>query len=331
MVKSYRQENNDFSYLAENIEDYAIILLDENGIVEDWNRGAQNIKGYLADEIIGKSFTIFYPEEDRHKEAPEKLLAQAVKNGKAKTEGWRVRKDGTRFWASTSITVIHNEQKEIDGFIKITRDLSERKKSEELLLQKNAMLMEAERAAKMCSWTWDILTDTFGWSEAACAIFNIRLDYTLNYEKFLRTVHDDDKEYVREMVDKMLLSKEFKEFTFRIVTSEKQVKDVNVIGKVMLSEDGHAARATGSLQDITEKNNYIRHIEEKNRKLEEIAQIQSHNVRSQIANILGVCEIFDFDNVNEAEKTGLVKELGVATKKLDQITRDIVRKTYESK
>ncbi|PQJ09860.1 hypothetical protein CJD36_018215 [Flavipsychrobacter stenotrophus] len=329
MVDHYRKGDYSFSHFAENIEDYAIILLNADGIVEDWNKGAENIKGYNATEIIGENFNVFYTAEDRKNKVPEYLLDLAKKNGKVKTEGWRVRKDSTKFWGSISITVTKNDHEQVDGFIKITRDLSERKKSEDLLKQKNAMLLEAERAARMCSWTWDLESDIFGWSESAFDIFNINLDYRLNYEKFIRVIYSEDRAFVKQTVGDILRTKQFKEFSFRILAANKKVKDVTCIAKITFDEEGVPLRAIGTLQDVTEKHNYIRHIEAKNRKLEEIAQMQSHSVRSHIANILGVCEIFDFDNVNENEKTELVKELGEATKKLDNITRDIVMKTYE--
>ncbi len=329
MVDHYRKGDYSFSHFAENIEDYAIVLLNADGIVEDWNKGAENIKGYAAGEIIGTHFSVFYTQEDIKNNTPQQFLEQARKNGKAKSEGWRVRKDGTKFWGGISITVTKNDKEQIDGYIKIIRDLSERKKSEDLLKQKNAMLLEAERAARMCSWTWDLESDIFGWSESAFDIFNINLDYQLNYEKFIRIVYEEDRAYVKQTVTDILRTKQFKEFTFRIIAAGKKLKDVACIAKITFDEEGIPVRAIGTLQDVTEKNNYIRHIEEKNQKLEEIAQMQSHSVRSHIANILGVCEIFDFENVNEAEKTDLIKELGEATKKLDNIIRDIVMKTYE--
>jgi len=119
--------------MIDEVQDYAIILLDKNGTVLNWNRGAEKIKGYTANEIIGKSFTIFYPEEDRKNNVPQKILQEAVQNNRASQEGWRIRKDGTRFWGSTVITALHNKENELIGFSKVTRDLTERKMAEETL------------------------------------------------------------------------------------------------------------------------------------------------------------------------------------------------------
>ena len=122
------------------IQDHAILLLDRNGTILNWNKGAESIKGYPAREAIGKNFRVFYPAEDQQNHLPEKLIDQAIRSGKAAHEGWRVRKDGSYFWGSVVITALHNEDGSVIGFSKVTRDLTERKFSEDLLRQKNKEL-----------------------------------------------------------------------------------------------------------------------------------------------------------------------------------------------
>jgi PAS domain S-box-containing protein len=122
------------------VEDYAIVLLDNNGIILNWNVGAEKIKGYTEEEIVGHNFRIFYLPQDQESGLPEKLIQQAVVQGKAVHEGWRVRKDGTRFWGSIVITALHNNKNEIIGFTKVTRDLSERKIAEDRIRQYAAEL-----------------------------------------------------------------------------------------------------------------------------------------------------------------------------------------------
>jgi PAS domain S-box-containing protein len=119
-----------FNQMVEEIEDYAIVLLDENGNIENWNKGAEILKGYTADEIIGKNFRLFYGAEDQRKQLPERLIAAAAKNGVAKNEGWRVKKDGSRFWGSIVITAIHNVQREVIGYAKVTRQVKEKWRQE---------------------------------------------------------------------------------------------------------------------------------------------------------------------------------------------------------
>lgn len=123
------------------IEDYAILMMDPSGNILNWNRGAEKIKGYKADEIIGKNFRLFYTEKDRLEGLPDRLIAEAQKNNRAQHEGWRVRKDGSKFWGSVVITALHDDHGAIIGFSKVTRDLTERKESEEAVRQ-HAMALE---------------------------------------------------------------------------------------------------------------------------------------------------------------------------------------------
>lgn len=113
------------------VEDYAIILLNSKGNIQNWNKGAQKIKGYEAREVIGKNFSLFYTRQDRDSGLPEKNLAEARETGKGVYEGWRVRKDGNTFWGTIVITSLHNDRGEIIGFTKITRDITEKRKAEE--------------------------------------------------------------------------------------------------------------------------------------------------------------------------------------------------------
>jgi PAS domain S-box-containing protein len=109
--------------MVEEVQDYAIILLDVDGTVLSWNKGVEKIKGYKQDEIIGQNFSIFYLPSDRQEQLPQRLLEQAIKEGRAKHIGRRVRKDGTLFWGSVLITALHDEQNNVVGFTKLTREL----------------------------------------------------------------------------------------------------------------------------------------------------------------------------------------------------------------
>lgn len=116
-----------YRMLIEAITDYAIYMLDPAGIVTGWNPGAERFKGYRASEILGKHFSIFYTEDERFAGIPQLALATAADAGRFEREGWRVRKDGRRFWASVIIDAIRSSTGELVGFAKITRDLTERK------------------------------------------------------------------------------------------------------------------------------------------------------------------------------------------------------------
>jgi PAS domain S-box-containing protein len=122
-----------FRLLVEGVIDYAIYMLDPSGIVSNWNKGAQRMKGYSANEIIGQHFSRFYTKEDRDSGLPMRILERALKDGRFEGEGWRVRKDGTRFWASIVIDPIRQENGDLLGFAKVTRDITERQAAHEAL------------------------------------------------------------------------------------------------------------------------------------------------------------------------------------------------------
>lgn len=120
-----------FRMLVQGVTDYAIYMLDPQGCITNWNAGAALIKGYAADEIIGKHYSTFYTEEDRQRGEPQRALEMALRNNGFHNEAWRVRKDGTLFWASVVIDPIYDENGNLLGFAKITRDITERKRGEE--------------------------------------------------------------------------------------------------------------------------------------------------------------------------------------------------------
>src|SRR3954453_5475978 len=132
-IKDSRSEQ--LALLVESVQDYAIFMLDPEGIVVTWNRGAERIKGYRADEIIGRHFSTFYTPEAIARDHPAYELEIAVQVGRFEEEGWRVRKDGSFFWANVVITALRDKSGTLRGFGKVTRDLTNRRESEESLRQ----------------------------------------------------------------------------------------------------------------------------------------------------------------------------------------------------
>jgi PAS domain S-box-containing protein len=132
-----------FQLLVESVKDYAIFLLNKDGIIESWNEGAERIKGYSAQEVIGKSFSIFYMPEDIKRRHPEYELEKATQEGRYEEEGWRLRKNGTKFWANVVITALRDTSGKLIGFAKVTKDLSDKKSAEDKLK------LSEERARRM--------------------------------------------------------------------------------------------------------------------------------------------------------------------------------------
>ena len=131
-----------FRLLVESVKDYAIVMLDPTGHIVTWNSGAERIKGWSAEEIVGKHFSVFYPAESAQRGFPEQELKQAARDGRFEDEGWRVRKDGTKFWANAVITALRAPDGTLRGYSKVTRDLTERKQAEERIQQQSKEIME---------------------------------------------------------------------------------------------------------------------------------------------------------------------------------------------
>ena len=148
--EALRASEESFRLLVQGVRDYAIFMLDPAGRIMTWNEGAERIKGYRPQEIIGQSFSKFYLPEDVASGKPERELEIAVSTGKYEEEGWRIRRDGTKMWASVLITALRNPSGELIGFAKVTRDLTERRAAEQRTLA-DARRMAAEEAARQAA------------------------------------------------------------------------------------------------------------------------------------------------------------------------------------
>ncbi|MGO7870094.1 PAS domain S-box protein [Rhizobium leguminosarum] len=157
--KAIRQSEEQFRRLVQGVSDYAIYMLDPEGNVSSWNFGAERIKGYRPQEIIGRHFSTFYTPEDREAGVPETALGIARAEGRFEREGWRVRKDGTRFWASVVIDAIRDEEGDVLGFAKITRDITEKMETQRALEQAREELFQSQKMEAIGQLTGGIAHD----------------------------------------------------------------------------------------------------------------------------------------------------------------------------
>ena len=148
-----------FRTLVQGVKDYALYMLDPDGKVSNWNSGAEAIKGYKAEEIVGQHFSRFYTEEDRANGEPQRALQTALTEGKYEKEAWRLRKDGTRFWANVVIDPIHDEEGQLVGFAKITRDVTERRRASEELEEARAALFQSQKLQALGELTGGVAHD----------------------------------------------------------------------------------------------------------------------------------------------------------------------------
>ncbi len=158
-IEALSQSERQFRSLVDGVIDYAFIMLTPEGIVSSWNAGAQRIKGYSADEIMGRHFSEFYTETDRARGLPSRALAIAAATGKFEAEAWRVRKDGSQFWANVVIDAIHDEKGRLIGFAKITRDATERRNAQEALERAQQQLAQSQKMEALGQLTGGVAHD----------------------------------------------------------------------------------------------------------------------------------------------------------------------------
>lgn len=305
-----------FRLMVEAVEDYAIFLIDPSGKVISWNSGAERIKGYSAEEIVNKHFSEFYTFEDRVQGKPAYALEVAKSVGKYSEEGWRIRKDGSHFWASVLITPIFEEGR-LFGFAKVTRDLTEQKRIEKALLDSQAELesrVSARTAALEAAcdelrrnrqqnetivnaisaviWRWDLATSSYqsipSWHEY------VGLDEdSVRGWNWVIALHPDDRDRVDRLFRETLESGERFETEYRILRNHGDYRHISVRGMPLLNSEGDTDEWVGICVDITDHKNLeeqLRHAQ----KIEAVGQLAggvAHDFNNILTVILGYGEL----------------------------------------
>ena len=245
-----------YRLLVEAVTDYAIYMLDPNGIISSWNAGAQRFKGYEPAEIIGQHFSRFYTDEDREAGLPERALETAAREGKFEGEGWRVRKDGTRFWANTAIDPIRDPSGNLVGFAKITRDLTQRRQAD------LALRRSEEQFRLLVQGVTDYaiyLLDTEGritsWNAGAQRIKGYRPEEIIG-QHFSRFYTDEDRaaDAPKKALETSLREGRFEKEGWRVRKDGERFW-ANIIIDPIRNDDGNLIGFAKVTRDITERRN----------------------------------------------------------------------------
>ena len=265
-----REKDEQLRLLVNGVKDYAILMLDPEGRVASWNQGAERIKGYKANEIIGRHFSCFYPPEDLQNGKPERELQKAIAEGHYAEEGWRIRKDGSRFWAHVVITALRDNTGKLRGFSKVTRDVTEQRRAEELLRESEQRLTLASTSGEVGVWDLDLIADQ-AWR-------SLQHDRIFGYESLLPNwgvavfsdhVFPEDRELVQRRFEEAFQNGHL-EFECRIIRADQAMRWISAKGEAVRNEQGQPIRMMGVITDVTERKRaeeVLRDSEERHRKL----------------------------------------------------------------
>lgn len=243
-----------FRLLVDAIKDYAIHMLDTRGRVSSWNEGAHRLWGYTADEIVGSDFSVFYTPEDLAARMPDRSLRIAESKGRFASEGWRVRKDGSRFWAEVLITPMRSTTGSITGYARVTRDLTEKKMVEDSLRETQARLLAAQDIARMGTWSWDLREDHVEVSDNWLNILRLPLDSRrMALDRWMELIHPEDRDYVLEAGQRGIAAGTPYYVKFRMTRGDGSVCHVNAWGRPHVDAGHRVTRVSGVSQDITDQ------------------------------------------------------------------------------
>ncbi|HZD01399.1 MAG TPA: SpoIIE family protein phosphatase [Actinomycetes bacterium] len=266
----------EFRLLVDGVKDYAIFLLDRNGHVMTWNAGAERIKQYAADEILGEHFSCFYGPEERAAGLPARALETAARDGRFEEYGWRVRKDGSRFYAHVTITSLFDEQGQLHGFAKVTQDVTAQRETENMLREREQQLAEAQAIAQLGSFEWDVAAGRVTWSPELCRIYGLEpRTFTSTLHEFVKWVHPDDRAHVLGTMRRVTGRGASFRVEQRVVRSNGEVRYLESQGRVIRDHQGRPQRVIGICQDITEQRESERQLAEAHAQAELSRRLQS--------------------------------------------------------
>jgi len=271
-----------YRLLVDGVKDVANIMLDASGHVITWNEAAQRLKGYTAEEIIGQHFSIFYPPDRDKFEKTEAELVAAQKQGNVEDEGWRLRKDGSLFWAHVLITPLYDDHGELLGFSKISHDITERKNAEEALRQLSERLSLATSAGGVGIWDYNVVHNTLSWDDQMFVLYGVsREQFSGAYEAWRAGLLPDDAARADSEIQMALRGEKDFDTEFRVLKPDGTIRHIRARANVQRDGQGQPQRMVGTNWDITEQVQSRTALLEAKQKAEEALTLQ-HTLQNEL-------------------------------------------------
>lgn len=336
-----------FHLLVSSVKDHSIVLIDINGHVLSWNQGAENIKGYKAEEVVGRHISIFYKKDDSERLQLRHNLNEALKNGKYESEGWRVRKDGSVFWANVVFTTLYNDMGRLIGFAKITRDITDQKIIEQQAADNNARLQQQVRAkndkiiANEIRFRELIEHSYDGYSLFNCemkVIYRSKSSERINgwtytdreAENIMAILHPDDVPLMQQGLPGLMRNPEIPvHFTVRIKHKQGHYVWVQGVFTNMLADE-HIGAIICNFRDVTQqkiaeeqREKMTADLVKRNQDLEQFAYMVSHNLRAPVANIAGLINVLKESEPTATDYQHSLHALNLSINNLDNVIRNM--------
>ncbi|WP_071595255.1 PAS domain-containing sensor histidine kinase [Segetibacter koreensis] len=350
-----RENEERFRLMVEGIQDYSIFMMDPHGYIMSWNEGAKRITGYNPDEIIGKHFSIFYRKEDAESKKPEKELKIAIETGRYEEEGWRVKKNGSIFWANIAVTALYNEQNALIGLSKVTLDTTERKKNEEALLQSEERYrLLVEQVADYGIFMMDEKGRIISWNAGAKKIKG----YTANeiIGKYFSIFYPEEDILKGKPADELKIARaegKYEEEGWRIRKDGSRFW-ANIVITAVYNKDGSLLGFSKVTRDLTERKeaekalreSYNRYrlianqlkvsnteLSDANEELEQFTSIVSHDLQEPVRTIKSFLQLLDM-NLNERQTADLknyIHKAITAANRMKELIQNVLQYSQLSK
>ncbi len=280
----WREER--YRLMVQEVTEYANFMIDENGFILTWNEGAKKIKGYLESEIIGKHISIFYTEEDRKSNKAERELSTAIRTGKYEEEDWRVRKDGTIFWANVVLTALFNEQNKLIGLSKVTRDLTDKKHAEEALRSSESRYRSlVEQVRDYGIFLMDDRGRIISWNDGARRIKGYTAEEIIG--KYFTIFYPEEEILNGKPAHELKVARttgQYEEEGWRLRKDGSRFW-ANIVITAVHDELGHLVGFSKVTRDLTERKQAEKALRDSSQKYREIAeQLKASNIELEAAN-----------------------------------------------